>query len=41
MRCDAELTLGLDLLKLAETHGAYGAFFRNDVKGTAKKITFD
>ncbi|GAA5840425.1 hypothetical protein JCM9279_007322 [Rhodotorula babjevae] len=24
-----------------ETHGAYGAFFRNDVKGTAKKITFD
>ncbi|GAA5899707.1 hypothetical protein JCM8208_004541 [Rhodotorula glutinis] len=24
-----------------ETHGAYGAFFRSDVKGTAKKITFD
>ncbi|KPV73735.1 uncharacterized protein RHOBADRAFT_28897 [Rhodotorula graminis WP1] len=24
-----------------ETHGAYGAFYRNDVKGTAKKITFD
>ncbi|GAA6007219.1 RNA-dependent ATPase DBP3 [Rhodotorula paludigena] len=23
------------------THGAYGAFFREDVKGTAKKITFD
>ncbi|TNY21179.1 ATP-dependent RNA helicase DBP3 [Rhodotorula diobovata] len=24
-----------------ETHGAYGAFFRNDIGGTAKKITFD
>ncbi|GAA6048846.1 hypothetical protein JCM3770_003649 [Rhodotorula araucariae] len=23
------------------THGAYGAFFREDVKGTAKKITFN
>ncbi|BGP50207.1 RNA-dependent ATPase [Rhodotorula kratochvilovae] len=23
------------------THGAYGAFFKDDIKGTAKKITFD
>lgn len=23
------------------THSAYGAHFRDDVKGTAKKITFD